>query len=30
VVVFCPPLIITGEELDELFRRFTRALDDLS
>ena len=26
-IVFCPPLIITSEELDELFARFARAMD---
>jgi 4-aminobutyrate--pyruvate transaminase len=27
-VAFCPPLIITEEEVDELFDRFSRALDE--
>jgi 4-aminobutyrate--pyruvate transaminase len=27
-VAICPPLIITEEQIDELFRRFSRALDD--
>ena len=27
-MTFSPPLIITGEEIDEMFRRFGRALDD--
>ena len=27
-VAFCPPLIITKEELDELFDRFKLALDE--
>ncbi|HSC18267.1 MAG TPA: aminotransferase class III-fold pyridoxal phosphate-dependent enzyme, partial [Rhizomicrobium sp.] len=26
-IAFCPPLIITQSEIDELFDRFTRALD---
>jgi 4-aminobutyrate--pyruvate transaminase len=27
-VALCPPLIVTGDQIDEIFRRFTRALDD--
>lgn len=27
-VALCPPLIISEEQIDEMFRRFTRALDD--
>ena len=27
-VAICPPLIITEEQIDELFQRFSRALDD--
>lgn len=27
-MAFCPPLIITEDEIDELFARFSRALDD--
>ena len=27
-VALCPPLIITEDQIDEMFRRFTRALDD--
>ncbi|HEX7968624.1 MAG TPA: aminotransferase class III-fold pyridoxal phosphate-dependent enzyme, partial [Stellaceae bacterium] len=27
-VALCPPLIITGEEIDETLRRFGKALDD--
>ncbi|MGO8917125.1 MAG: aspartate aminotransferase family protein [Stellaceae bacterium] len=27
-VALCPPLIITGEEIDEMLRRFAKALDD--
>jgi 4-aminobutyrate--pyruvate transaminase len=27
-VALCPPLIVTGEQIDEIFRRFTLALDD--
>jgi 4-aminobutyrate--pyruvate transaminase len=26
-LAFCPPLIITEAEIDEMFDRFTRALD---
>ena len=26
-IAFCPPLIITEDQIDELFDRFTRALD---
>ncbi len=26
-IAFCPPLVITEAEIDELFARFTRALD---
>jgi 4-aminobutyrate--pyruvate transaminase len=27
-VALCPPLIVTDEQIDEIFRRFTRALED--
>jgi 4-aminobutyrate--pyruvate transaminase len=27
-VAFCPPLIITEPEIDEMFNRFSRALDE--
>jgi 4-aminobutyrate--pyruvate transaminase len=27
-VALCPPLIVTADQIDEIFRRFTRALDD--
>jgi 4-aminobutyrate--pyruvate transaminase len=27
-IAFCPPLIITENEIDELFDRFSRALED--
>jgi 4-aminobutyrate--pyruvate transaminase len=27
-VAFCPPLIITGEQIEEMFRRFAPALDE--
>jgi 4-aminobutyrate--pyruvate transaminase len=27
-VALCPPLIITAEEIDEMLRRFGKALDD--
>jgi len=27
-VALCPPLIVTAEQIDEIFRRFTLALDD--
>jgi 4-aminobutyrate--pyruvate transaminase len=27
-VALCPPLIITEDQIDEMFRRFARALDD--
>jgi 4-aminobutyrate--pyruvate transaminase len=27
-VALCPPLIATGEQIDEIFRRFTLALED--
>lgn len=29
IVAFCPPLIITAAEVDEMFDRVTRALDDV-
>ncbi|MDP6343412.1 MAG: aspartate aminotransferase family protein [Alphaproteobacteria bacterium] len=30
IVGFCPPLIITEAEVDEMFDRFTRALDEMT
>jgi len=27
-IAFSPPLVISGEEIDEMFARFRRALDD--
>ena len=27
-VAFCPPLIITSDEIDEMLRRFGKALDE--
>ncbi len=29
ILGFCPPLIISSEEIDELFDRFTRAIDEV-
>jgi 4-aminobutyrate---pyruvate transaminase len=29
IIAFCPPLIITGQEIDEMFERFARALKRL-
>jgi 4-aminobutyrate--pyruvate transaminase len=28
-VALCPPLIISEEQIDEMFARYTRALDDV-
>ena len=28
ILGFCPPLIISPSEIDEMFDRFTRALDE--
>ncbi|MBT4488517.1 MAG: aminotransferase class III-fold pyridoxal phosphate-dependent enzyme, partial [Rhodospirillaceae bacterium] len=28
ILGFCPPLIISAEEIDEMFDRFTRAMDE--
>ncbi len=27
-IAFCPPLVITSDEIEELFKRFTKALDE--